>query len=139
MASGSARLHHRRVLRRDQRPLGDDPHLLVVEQADRDRRAPDLEGIGPDHRAGQVLLDVRVHPLDDRDDDDQEADRDDDAEEGEEGPELGAPDGLERETEGLEEGHWREDKAGQGGMAPRWRYSYLNASTGSSREALLAG
>ena len=69
--------------------LADRPDLLVLEEPDRDRRPAHLEGVGPDHRAGQVLLDVGVHPLDDRHDDDQEADRDDDAEQSEEGAELG--------------------------------------------------
>ena len=94
---------------------------------------------------GQVLLDVRVHPLDDRHDDDQEADGDDDAEEGEEGAELGTPDGLEREAEGFEEGHEEVTGRGKAGAGrfpsprPTFRYSYLSASTGSSRDALLAG
>ena len=79
---------------------------------------------------GQVLLDVRVHPLDDRDDDDQEADGDDDAEEGEEGAELGAPDGLEREPEGLAEGHGgkidgKAEEQAEGGqdLAPSSRFA----------------
>ena len=48
---------------------------------------------------------VRVHPLNDGDDDDQEGDGDEDAEEGKEGPELAGPDRLDRQAEGLGEGH----------------------------------
>ena len=98
---GNRPLHRGGILLCDQRALRDDLHLLVVEQADGDRGAADLKRVGSDHCSGQVLLDVRIHPLDDRDDDDQEADRDDDAEESEEGAKLARPDGLEGEPEGL--------------------------------------
>ena len=98
--------HHLGVFAGDQRPLGDRLQLLVVEQADGDGAAPDLEGVGADHRAGEVLPDVGVHALDDRDHDDEKAHRDDDAEEREEGAQLGAEDRLEGEAEGFGRGAW---------------------------------
>ena len=63
-------------------------HRLVVEQPDLDGRAPHLERVRADHRAGDVLLHVRVHPLDDRHDGDEERDGDDDAEQREERAQL---------------------------------------------------
>ncbi len=100
------RLAHRDgVVLGEDRAVADGPDGRVVEEAQRDRRAADLEGVGADHGAAEVVADVRVHPLDDGHHRHQESDRDDDAEEGEEGPELARPDGGEGEEKGFGEGH----------------------------------
>ena len=69
------------------------------------RRPPHLEGVRADHRAGDVLAHVRVHPLDDRDDRHEERDGDDDAEQGEERAKLVRSDLTERDGENVGESH----------------------------------
>ena len=90
---------------RDHRPARDALPRLVVEEADLDRHAPHLEGVGADQRVGDVLLDVRVHPLDHRHDGDEEGDRDDDAEEREEASQLVGADLGERGADDVERVH----------------------------------
>src|SRR5882762_3539766 len=115
------------VLRRDDRPALNLFPRLVVDESYLNRIAADLERIDADDRAGQPLADVRVHPLDDRDDRDQKGDGDDDAEQRKEGSESVAPDRLEREAECFVQRHGLQS------------YSYRNASMGSSCAARLAG
>src|SRR5205814_7788666 len=79
--------------------------LLVVDEADLNRIAADLEGVDTDDRARESLADVRVHTLNDGDDGDQECNGHDHAEQREEGPEPVAPYRLEREAEGFVERH----------------------------------
>jgi len=81
---GEGALHQRHVLRRNDRPALDAAVLLVVDEADLDGVAADLERVDADDRAGEALAHVGVHPLNDRDDRDQERHRDDDAEQREE-------------------------------------------------------
>ncbi len=102
---GNGAPHRLGVAGRDDRPSRDPLHHLVVQQPHRDRRAAHLEGIGADHRAGQVLLHVRVHALDDGHHHHEERDGHDDPEQREEGAQLGRPDGVEGNAEGFEEGH----------------------------------
>jgi hypothetical protein len=63
-------------------PPVDALDLVVRQQADGDRSAADLEGVGADDGGRDVFPDVGVHALDDRHYGDQEPDRNDDAEEG---------------------------------------------------------
>src|SRR5439155_24435202 len=86
-------------------------------EAERDRRAANLEGIGADHGAAQVVTDVGVHPLDDGDDRHQEPDRHDDAEEGEEGAQLAPADRGEGEEYRFAERH----RGKKGGKTERWK------------------
>jgi hypothetical protein len=76
--------HRLRILAGDDRPLLHLADLLVGVESERNRQAADLEGVGADDRAGDVLPDVGVHALDHRDHGDQESYRDDDPEEGKE-------------------------------------------------------
>ena len=57
--------------------------LVVGEQAKADRQPPDLKRVHADHGIGDVLLHVRVHPLDDRHDRHEKAHRHHDAQQGE--------------------------------------------------------
>ena len=133
--------------RYEEMPSAHHDHLIGMAREDlaRVRDVPDPEPC-PGHRAVQVadVDDARIEP-----------DRDDDAEQGEEGPELVGPDRLEGEARGFEEGHGLKLIADCGlrisdcGLSGRSsirnpqsgirNYSYRNASTGSSLEALLAG
>src|SRR5439155_17763939 len=124
--------------------------FFVVNEADLNRVPADLKGVDPDDRAGDTLTHVRVHALDHRHDCHQEPDRHDDPEQREERTELVTPRGLERLEDRFGEGHETGNLTGLGtrgsglGMAPPGPeprvpspYSYLSASTGSSRAAFL--
>ncbi len=102
---GDRASHDLGVVHRDARPSGVLADLLVVEESHLDRRAANLERVGADDRARDVLADVRVHPLNDGDDGDEERHRDDDAEQGEERPELVAPDLGEGDAEDVVGAH----------------------------------
>jgi hypothetical protein len=84
--------------------LRDLSQFVIGQETDGDRGATDLKRVGPDDGPGNVLLDVRIHALDNRDHGDQEPDGDDDAQEGEEGTKLGAENGLHRQLKGFVEG-----------------------------------
>src|SRR5205814_7485322 len=85
----------------------DLPHLNGI--------ATDLKRIDADDRARQPLANVGVHALDHGDDGDEKRDGDDDAEQGEEGSQLVAPDGQEREAEQIGRASWREREEVRGG------------------------
>src|SRR5438094_3166524 len=63
--------------------------------------APERKGVGAENSADEVVLDVSAHPLDDRDDGDEEHDADRHAGEGEEALELLHPDLREGESDGF--------------------------------------
>src|SRR6185503_1977269 len=83
------------------------PPILVLDEREVDRRPPHLERVGAHHRVGDVLLHVGVHPLDDRNDRDQERDAHDDAEEREERAKLVRPDLRQRGEKDVSESHRR--------------------------------
>ncbi len=79
---------------------------LLVDTAGGDLLpAHDRERIDPEERAREVLANVRVHPLDERDHGDQERDADADPEQREERLQLLRPNLLERESDALPESH----------------------------------
>ncbi len=78
---------------------------FLVQKAGCYRITPNLEGIGADYGAGEVLADIRVHALDDGHDGHQKSDADDYSKESEEGSKLAAGDGVERQAEGLKVRH----------------------------------
>ena len=81
---------------------------LVVDEPDLNGIAADLKGVDAHDRAREPFADVRIHPLNHRDDGDEKRDRDDDAEQRKERTELVAPDGLQGEADGFVERHgWK--------------------------------
>jgi hypothetical protein len=102
---GERGLDDRRIGGGDPRPALDAAHLVVVEGADLDRRTAHLEGVRADDRAGDVLLHVRVHPLDHRHDGDEERHRDDDPEQREERAKLVRPELPECSEDDVDETH----------------------------------
>ena len=81
------------------------PPLVLGDVVPEPGEAAEREGVRAEHAAGEVLLDVLAHALDDRHDGDEEHDADHHAEQGEEALELLHADLLEREPDGLVEGH----------------------------------
>ena len=80
--------------------------VVVVVVADVDVGAiAELERVDRHDLADHLVGHVAAHAADDRHDGDQECDTDHHAEQGEEALELLHPDGLERESDGFEEGH----------------------------------
>src|SRR4029077_17494787 len=81
---------------------------FVVDESDLNRIAPDLKRVDADDRARPPLSAIGVHALDDGDHGNEERNRDDDAEECKERTELMAPDRIDGENDGFEEGHgWK--------------------------------
>src|SRR2546426_12490949 len=91
--------------------------------------SPQPERVHAEDRTRELVRHVAVHPLDHRDDRDEEHHADVHADDGEDALQLLRPDGLEGEAERFEEGHGFTLAA----------YSYRSASTGSSRAARMAG
>ena len=122
---GKTRAHERDVRREDPRaalPLHPFFARRVVAEPG---IAAKRERVRAEQPAGEIVLHVLAHPLDDRHDGDEEHHADHDAEEREEALELLNADLDQRETDGFEEA--------------ASRYSYRSASTGSSRDARIAG
>src|SRR3989475_128545 len=148
-------LHVGDVLGRDDRPALDLLPCFVVDEPDLDRVPTNLKGVDPDDRARDAVAHVGVHALDHGHYRDEEPDRHDDPEQREERTELVAPRGLEGLENCFGEGHggkliadWRFRIADWGRLVQSAirnpqsafrNYSYLSASTGSSRAARLAG
>ena len=81
------------------------PPFLVVEQSDPNGRSPNLESVGADQRARQVLLHVGVHSRDDGYHRDEERHRHNDPEKREERPQLIDADLFERGGDYVGEAH----------------------------------
>ena len=136
------RPHERHVGREDARaPLPLEP-LRARDVVAEPRIAPEREGVGAEETAGEVVLHVSAHPLDDRDDGDQEHHADHDAEQREEALELLDADLGEREAHGFEDGTDRKSAGTRrcvDHLARLRPHSYRSASTGSSFAARIAG
>ena len=104
---GERGANHFEVRLGEHRPPGDPLPHLVVEEADLDWCAPYLERVGPDQGAGDVVLDVGIHALDDRHDSDQEGHGDNNAEQREERPQLVDAELVQRRPDDITEPHIR--------------------------------
>ena len=102
---GNGALDEADVLGCDDRTALDLFPRLVVDEPHLNGIATDLKRIDADDRARQPLANVGVHALDHGDDGDEKCDGDDDPEQGEEGSQLVAPNGQEREAERFGDAH----------------------------------
>ena len=85
---GQGLFDHGGVGERDSRPFLDLSQRLVIDQTERDGAAAHLENVLADQRARDLLADIDVHAVDDRDHSDQKGHRHHDAEQREEGAKL---------------------------------------------------
>ena len=89
----------------DARPALHLPPSCLARRCRRSRRSRrKLEGVDSDELADEIVLHVAAHPLDDRDDGDEEHDADHHAEQREEALQLLHADLREREAHRLENG-----------------------------------